>query len=219
METKTGPQVPTPRTADERVEAERIYRSALRAGLATRLSFPRAVLAARALALRDTGIDWFKDLGINPEDIGSESTLSVATSVGRWFEKLAGGELPYDLIPGLTTDWYEIYLAWCEVNREHAVPMRPFVRALLVECGVVRARKRYMLEGGEFVGPHTVLFLEKVPAGETSEPAWLGRCIKEVKGFVPPASILKRAEETLTGAAPKSVRYIHVADRRGDAAE
>lgn len=67
-------------------------------------------------------------------------------------------------MPGLTTDWYELYKNWCSKHGHRAAPEAKFVTPLMRQRNVVKKRCRYNVAGRER-GPHYFLLL-----GQTEPP-------------------------------------------------
>ena len=93
----------------------------------------------------------------------------------RFFDELMFEEIPkVDPVPGLTTDWYQLYRLWCSKHGYHQAPEAKFVIALARNRSVLKARKRYRV-GHETRGPHTFLLLREKAAPEgMPEVDWLG---------------------------------------------
>ena len=94
----------------------------------------------------------------------------------RFYDELLLEEIPkVDPMPGLTTDWYEIYKTWCAKHGYRHAPEAKFVIALVRQRGVLKARKRYR-PASELRGPHWFLFpREQAPPEGAAEADWLGQ--------------------------------------------
>jgi putative DNA primase/helicase len=100
----------------------------------------------------------------------------------RFYDELMLEEIPkVDPMPGLTTDWYQLYRTWCAKHGYHMAPEAKFVIALTRQRGVQKLRKRYT-PGAEERGPHWFLFLGAAnpPEGQ-SQANWLGTCYARVR--------------------------------------
>jgi putative DNA primase/helicase len=100
----------------------------------------------------------------------------------RFYDDLVRGDIPkVEPIPGLTTDWYELYRVWCGKHGYRPAPEAKFVTSLVRSRRVDKKRCRYSVAGRER-GPHYFLMLgrSEAPEGE-SQQDWLGRCYIDVR--------------------------------------
>lgn len=93
----------------------------------------------------------------------------------RFYDDLILENIPkVDPLPGLTTDWYELYKLWCNKHGYRPAPEAKFVIALVRQRGVLKERKRYR-PAAEVRGPHWFLFMrDHAPPEGTAEAEWLG---------------------------------------------
>lgn len=124
------------------------------------------------------------DAGSNPPhtDAKDELVKLGLDSPIRFHDALMVREIPNVMpLPGLTSDWYELYTVWCRKHGYRAAPEAKFVVALHRQRDVVRVRKRYDV-ATQTRGPHTFLLLgdESPPEGK-SETYWLGDCYSSMR--------------------------------------
>lgn len=116
------------------------------------------------------------DAGTNPlnTDAKTELVKLGLDSPIRFHDELILEEIPkVDPMPGLTSDWYELYKIWCSKHGYRPAPEAKFAIALVRQRGVVKTRSRYDPAGKER-GPHWFLLLGKSqPPEGTSLRAWL----------------------------------------------
>lgn len=95
----------------------------------------------------------------------------------RFYDELMLEEIPKVMpMPGLTTDWYELYKLWCAKHGYRHAPEAKFVIALVRQRGVAKVRKRYR-PAAEVRGPHWFLMVQGTPQAEgQQEVDWLGTC-------------------------------------------
>lgn len=100
----------------------------------------------------------------------------------RFYDELMLEEIPKVLpVPGLSTDWYELYKTWCQKHGYRHAPESKFVTALVRQRGVLKKRCRYDVVGRER-GPHFFLLLGRASAGEgMSQQAYLGECYSRTR--------------------------------------
>lgn len=117
------------------------------------------------------------DAGTPPPSTDAKSELIKLglDSPVRFYDDLILENIPkVDPLPGLTTDWYELYKLWCNKHGYRPAPEAKFVIALVRQRGVLKERKRYR-PAAEVRGPHWFLFMRDKAAPEgTAEAEWLG---------------------------------------------
>lgn len=124
------------------------------------------------------------DAGTNPPNTDAKDELVKLglDSPIRFYDSLLLREIPNVMpMPGLTSDWYELYTVWCRKHGYRAAPESKFVVALHRQREVTKARKRYDV-ATKTRGPHTFLFFgdEGPPEGQ-SETYWLGDCYSALR--------------------------------------
>lgn len=116
------------------------------------------------------------DAGSNPlnTDAKAELVKLGLDSPIRFHDELILEEIPkVDPMPGLTSDWYDLYKVWCGKHGYRPAPESKFAIALVRQRGVVKTRSRYDPAGKER-GPHWFLLMgvSQPPEG-MSLRAWL----------------------------------------------
>jgi len=179
----SAPQpIPSPpnHRADVLVSAGRIFAAALRTARTARMAPARAMRAAFACAQRHTGVDWTDELGVEvgADPAGADVALAYDDSIAWFYTALTAGGIPgVSAQPALSTDVYDLYQQWCNVNGNRAAPQQHFIHALQRRYRVACARKRYRA-GTQVLGPHGVLYLgDSIPPSDRSETDWLGEQI------------------------------------------
>lgn len=105
-------------------------------------------------------------------DLGLDSTT-------RFYDDLVSGEIG-GIRPGpcLSSDLYELYKLYCARTGQRHAPSHKLVHAIIRKRPVKHGRKRYDSAAG-VKGPHAVVFInQSLPPDGTTEPAWLGQCIR-----------------------------------------
>lgn len=171
--------------ADLTVAAQRMFNAAIRAARAARIGRAQAIRVANDFVVRQLGFDWIAELGLAAEleelAPAREATTITgrASTVAEFMEALLAGQLaPLRVMPGLTTDWYGAYSAWCQRAGREAVTLKRFVYELDHSYSFRTARKglRY---GGVRGHPKSVLcFGAQAPRGVV-ESEWLGDRVRE----------------------------------------
>lgn len=100
----------------------------------------------------------------------------------RFHDDLVMDDIPgLAAVPGLCSDWYEIYKLWCGRHGYRPAPQSKFAVALTRQRKVLQARKRYR-PAEKVKGPHSFLLLgETLPPEGDMETDWLGRKYADVR--------------------------------------
>ena len=82
-------------------------------------------------------------------------------------------DIPYlKPVPGLSTEWYEVYKTWCARVGTKPATMKRFISTIRLKRGLVSEKKRYSVAQG--VRQHMFLTFALAPPEGTTEQDWLG---------------------------------------------
>lgn len=146
--------------SNERVAADRMFRSMVRTCRLAGVKLPQALHRANEVTLNETGFNLMQDYQIETATI-DQNKKNKGNHL-TFFEQWQLGKLPVPFVAAIGKDLYEAYKLWCCDNQQQFMPINK-VNFAAVEMGTCKRIKRRLTfnqhKFSRILIPNTLSFL------------------------------------------------------------